>query len=241
MTDRTNTVARCTPQPAQHATSPADCATATATGTQRTSLKALALLALGRNTAATAHATEAEAARNTGEIQGYRLLRTAREVLLGIADAEGLEESVVDRLGNTDLRELEGASDDTVRAFLRALADTDDRNAGKRPKGYDTPAVCDGCGPVWLWPDICEQSDRREPNGWPAVMSCPWCFRRRAGQLFGRPDVRCQDCRHFVPNERNPRGGFGGCAADDTRGFLPFKSHGCADWRPIDGASSDDE
>ncbi len=159
-------------------------------------------------------------------------LREPRAEIRLVAEREGESLAAVDGLEAVDVEDCAGRTTDELRAYIRALADTADRDAGKRPTGYDTPAVCDGCGPVWLWPEVCEQSDRRAPNGWPVVMSCPWCFRRRAGQLFDRPDVKCQDCRHFVPNTRNPRGGFGGCAADDSRGFLPFKVHTCPDWQP---------
>ena len=43
-------------------------------------------------------------------------------------------------------------------------------DAGFAPVGYTKHCICEGCGPVLLWPTY--------PD---VVKACPWCFRRKAG------------------------------------------------------------
>lgn len=60
-------------------------------------------------------------------------------------------------------------------AYIAAIRDRLDREAGRVPPYYTTAAHCDGCGPVWLWP------------GAVRVIACPWCWNRFAGRFIPRP------------------------------------------------------
>lgn len=96
--------------------------------------------------------------------------------LLKVADAEGLPLALVRCLPDADVAACEGHPTVTVRTYLRALHRGADMDAGIIPAGYSQAAYCNGCGPVWLWPEA------------PAhVIACPWCFRRKAGRPFPRP------------------------------------------------------
>jgi hypothetical protein len=61
-------------------------------------------------------------------------------------------------------------------AYLRALHRGADMDAGIVPASYTQAAHCDGCGPVWLWPEAPSR-----------LIACPWCFRRKAGRPIPRP------------------------------------------------------
>lgn len=48
------------------------------------------------------------------------------------------------------------------------------------------------------------------------------------------PIVRCDTCKHFVPNHINPTGGLGDCAIDAPASAAlcwPWRETRCADWR----------
>jgi hypothetical protein len=93
-------------------------------------------------------------------------------------------------------------------------------DAGIVPPGWTTAAHCEGCGPVWLWPDAAR------------VRACPWCFRRNAGKRIPRPAVQCGDCVHYLPDPLNHDAGMGGCALGDVRARWPMQVHPCAEMRP---------
>jgi hypothetical protein len=100
-----------------------------------------------------------------------------RDKLLTLAASERIGPAIVHRLPVADLAECHGLPDDTLRAYLRALAQSERMDAGQVPPGYTVVARCPECGPVWL----------PEPLH-PAALSCPWCFRRRAGTPIPRPE-----------------------------------------------------
>jgi len=108
-----------------------------------------------------------------------------RSRLRSLAHAEGLPEALADSLPGADVAACDGLPDDTLRAYLRAVLRGASMDAGNVPEVYTQASRCDGCGPVWLWPDA--------P---PRVKACPWCFRRKAGRPIPRP---------FVENSEDPR------------------------------------
>ena len=147
-----------------------------------------------------------------------------RARLLTLAEADHLPADLVHALPDADVMTCKGETDATLTAFLRALQASRDMDQGLIPQGWGgaVAASCEHCGPVWLWP------------GAPArVQACPWCFRRRAGKWIPRPKVNCRDCKHFIPNARNPQAGGGDCAAGHD-GRWPMQLHRCDAWRPKD-------
>lgn len=150
----------------------------------------------------------------TTEVRGH---------LLSLAESEGMGAAHVHRLHADDVAACAGESDDTLRTYLRGLAEQHGMDAGIGPPGWTTAAHCEGCGPVWLWPDAAR------------VRACPWCFRRKAGKRIPRPPVRCGDCVHYLPDPLNPDAGMGGCALGAGRAYWPMRQHPCADMRPHHG------
>lgn len=142
-----------------------------------------------------------------------------RAHLLHLAESEGVDAAHVHRLHADDVTACAGQPDKTLRAYLRALVLGAGMDAGHVPLGWTTAAHCEGCGPVWLWPDAAR------------VRACPWCFRRKAGKPIPRPQVQCRDCRHFLPNAMNPAAGGGDCAAGNP-GHWPMQWHRCDAMRP---------
>jgi hypothetical protein len=143
-----------------------------------------------------------------------------RAHLLNLAESEGVDAAHVHRLHADDVAACAGESDDTLRAYLRGLAEQHGMDAGIVPPGWTTAAHCEGCGPVWLWPDAAR------------VRACPWCFRRNAGKRIPRPAVQCGDCVHYLPDPLNPGAGMGGCALGPGRAYWPMRRHTCGDMRP---------
>lgn len=144
---------------------------------------------------------------------------TIRAHLLHLAESEGVDAAHVHRLHADDVTACAGQPDKTLRAYLRGLVLGAGMDAGHVPPGWTTTAHCEGCGPVWLWPDAAR------------VRACPWCFRRKAGKPIPRPQVQCRDCRHFLPNAMNPAAGGGDCAAGRA-GHWPMQWHRCDAMRP---------
>ncbi len=85
-------------------------------------------------------------------------------------------DSLLAKLALGDVAELEAANDPLP--FLRSLAVasvwTDFRRQGIAPPGWDKPAHCARCGPVFLWATI-------------HVSGCPWCWNRLHGLRIPRP------------------------------------------------------
>ena len=146
-----------------------------------------------------------------------------RAHLLHLAESEGVEPAHVHRLHADDVAACAGESDNTLRAYLRALERDAGMDAGRVPLDWTTAAHCEGCGPVWLWPDAAR------------VRACPWCFRRKAGKRIPRPPVQCGDCIHYLPDPLNPGAGMGGCALGAGRADWPMRGHPCADMRAHHG------
>ena len=143
-----------------------------------------------------------------------------RAHLLHLAESEGVAASHVHRSHADDVAACAGESDNTLRAYLRGLEEQAGMDACRVPLGWTTAAHCEGCGPVWLWPDAAR------------VRACPWCFRRKAGKRIPRPAVQCGDCVHYLRDPLNPEAGIGGCALGDGRARWPMQAHRCGDMRP---------
>lgn len=141
--------------------------------------------------------------------------------LLTLAESEGVDPAHVHRLHADDVAACAGESDETLRTYLRGLERGAGMDAGRVPLGWATAAHCEGCGPVWLWPNAAR------------VRACPWCFRRKAGKSIARPPVQCGECVHYLPDPLNPEAGMGGCALGAGRGRWPMMRHQCADMRVI--------
>ncbi|MBB6186191.1 hypothetical protein [Rhodanobacter sp. MP7CTX1] len=115
-------------------------------------------------------------------------LKPLRAHLLALAAAEGMDVDHVHRLHGLDVAACIGLDDVQLAAYLSLLADTADRHAGRVPAG-DTAAIhCEGCGPVWIHPNIAAVLP--VVDGWPRALGCPWCFVRKAGDYIPRPPAR---------------------------------------------------
>jgi hypothetical protein len=146
---------------------------------------------------------------------------TMRDRLLEQCDAQGIARSLVLALERVDLAACAGHPEPVLAAYVRSLHATACLAAGNRPPGYDAPAWCAGCGPVWLW------------EGLPArVLACPWCQHRAAGVRLPRPPVSCEGCRHFLPDPLNPEAGMGGCGVTHKPAHYPGRQHVCASFAP---------
>lgn len=152
--------------------------------------------------------------------------REQRAHLLALAADEWLPAGLVHGLGDADVTACAGLPDETLRAYLHALEKAARMDAGMVPVDYSQAALCEGCGPVWLW------------QGAPArLKGCPWCFRRKVGKGFARPLVTCGACRHFLPDTINPAAGGGACGLGlpnrrGEAGRWPMTRRECGDYRP---------
>lgn len=145
--------------------------------------------------------------------------------LLAALRAECLPDSLLSR-DDAELWQLAALDGAGMRAYARALSRSAEMDAGTIPADYTQAALCEGCGPVWLW------------EGAPSrVKGCPWCFRRKAGRAFARPLVTCADCLHFQRDTVNPSAGIGACALGlpyrrAEVGRYPMARRECGDFRP---------
>lgn len=151
-----------------------------------------------------------------------------RARLLELADAYGYPRGLVDALNDAYRRELIAQDNDhgpALLALLSLLSDGALMRKGIRPPSFDTPALCQHCGPVWM-----PSSQTGEPrlDGWRHVPACPWCFVHRA---FQRPQVMPSTCQHWKPDSVNPGGGRGAC---DCGRFWPGQKTTCKDFKPIE-------
>lgn len=125
--------------------------------------------------------------------------RLAELLAAACADLAIKPSDLKDALSEHDLAALRRAEVDSgaLVAFARCMIARREMEEGKRPKHYTARAVCQLCGPVWLW---CSGK----------VQGCPWCWNRAADKPIPRPDaVRCADCVHF---ERFDHPNLGHCA-----------------------------
>ena len=134
----------------------------------------------------------------------------ARVRLRELADAEGFPTSLVDALTVADLEGCDGLTDDTLRAYLRCLRDSDLREHGKVPPDETATAICRSCGPVWVAPEVAAVAPKI--GGFARLLGCPWCHINRT--IIPRPKVKCSECRRFVADTVNPAAGIGTCLAD---------------------------
>jgi hypothetical protein len=148
---------------------------------------------------------------------------TIRTRLIEVATAACADPELVHRLTTADLAECDGLPDAVLLAYVRALADADLRERGKRPADETAAALCRSCGPVWLAPEVASVAPMTA--GWPRVLGCPWCHvaNRRA---IPRPPVACGNCRHFARDAINPGAGMGICGAGKGMHY-PMARHTC--------------
>jgi hypothetical protein len=154
-----------------------------------------------------------------------------RAQLYAIARAEFIDARLIDRITPADLAECDGCSLDTLRAYVRALHATEQRERGRKPEAETAVVFCRSCGPVWLSPEVARVAPA--VDGWPRVLGCPWCHVRNR-KAIPRPPVNCDGCIHFSRDSVNPAGGMGRCQLGLAGRTLPFPhaERECADWRP---------
>ena len=150
-----------------------------------------------------------------------------------LADAEGIDPAHVAALTAADLEDCVGESDDFLRSYLAALADSALRNRGHVPEGATAAALCAHCGPIWLHPSVAAVAP--VVAGWPRVLGCPWCHVANAAAI-PRPSVTCGACRHFMRDTVNPAEGIGRCARGVTprseeSALYPRAQRRCAQFR----------
>ncbi|HET8635772.1 MAG TPA: hypothetical protein VFL96_02895 [Acidobacteriaceae bacterium] len=167
--------------------------------------------------------------------------------LLALAEAEGIDPGIVHRLPESEIAAIAdqcpgiepkdgGQGRKRAIAYLRALATTAVMQAGRLPDGFDTPALCRRCGPVWL--PRAQVAMLEVVNGWPRALGCPWCFvRLPGGRRIPRPRVACAQCRHYQPDPINPQG-MGRCEIDANNGGTnwPHEERTCKSFEPGGGA-----
>ena len=161
-------------------------------------------------------------------------IRQFRAALLTLADAMGLDHTIVHRLTTADLADCAGFPAEALRAYLLMLDDTATRRAGKIPKGDTATIHCAHCGPVFAHPATA--SVLPIVDGWPRALGCPWCFIRKAGLQVPRPEVTCSICEHFQRAPMNLEGGVGRCilAASHSHDLptYPGCARRCGSWHP---------
>lgn len=162
---------------------------------------------------------------------------TMRAELLEAARPEGINRDIIHALPDIELQatveQLAQCPADTrdgvVRAYIRALRDTAEQDAGRVPPGPHAMALCRHCGAVWIASDVVAVLPVVE--GVARCLGCPWCHVRIAGGYIPRPKVTCAGCKHFTPDTVNPAGGLGTCASGHKARF-PNEQHRCSEWRP---------
>ena len=111
-----------------------------------------------------------------------------RRKVSAVARDAAIPTTVVQRIDDNELCQWSGFADNpaALRVWLQTLAEDDAMRRGIRPRGYDAPAFCRRCGPVWLPHEQVALLD--VVNGWPQVIGCPWCFvHLPEGQDIPRP------------------------------------------------------
>ncbi|SFN14905.1 hypothetical protein [Dokdonella immobilis] len=189
-------------------------ATARATGTQQTSLKVLALLALGRTN--TRNKSAAEGGKPAQQTPVFDPAFVAQESdvrgrLIRIAEADLFNVALLDSQEADDLALLANLDDNGLRGFLQCIHDDSLRVHGHCLPDDTARALCRSCGPVWIGPEVAALAPIIE--GWPRVLGCPWCHVKNR-QAMRRPAINCGDCRHFIPDPVNPGAGMGRCGID---------------------------
>jgi hypothetical protein len=142
-----------------------------------------------------------------------------RDRLARLCHDEHIDRAIVDRLTAADVDACADLTDETLRAYLRALRDRGLREQGKRSAAETTPAMCRSCGPIWLAPEVAAAAPM--VAGWPRVLGCPWCHVRNR-KAIPRPSVACDGCERFVRDSINPSAGMGSCPINLATKTLPF-------------------
>ena len=164
------------------------------------------------------------------EPAGMLALLAQRDRLHRLADAEGIDPALIDRLDDDDLTGCIGLSTDTLAAYVRALRDSDLRERGKVPADETARALCRSCGPVWVAPEVAAVAP--VVDSWPRLLGCPWCHVKNRKAMC-RPQVRCGDCQHFACDTVNPAQGMGHCSAGcDPERPYPIVKHECSRFSP---------
>jgi hypothetical protein len=215
------------------------------------------------------------AADDSGELPAWRQAREERAAILEFeaglsreqAKAEaarmhpapetwhGFTRAELQARAHPDERADLAADPDALAAFAFALRLQAMRERGERPEHYTRAALCETCGPVWLFPGEAER-----------VRACPWCVNTASGlpiprppadpagaggpfpdqrakgrQMFSAAPVACSECRHWCPNSISPRGGLGSCqiqapASGRPGSLWPRGEIYCNAWQPREGA-----
>ena len=90
-----------------------------------------------------------------------------------IADSEGMESTLIRSLPGEDVVACENLSDEVLRAYLRALSESELRKQGAVPADETAIALCRHCGPIWTHPQVAAIAPK--VDGIPYVLGCPWC------------------------------------------------------------------
>jgi hypothetical protein len=164
-------------------------------------------------------------------LSGYAL----RARLADLADSETISRAVADAVPDNELTDLGSLSDDTLRAYLRALRDADLRARGQCPPDESARAMCAKCGPVWVHP--CVAAVAPMVDNWARVLGCPWCHLKNRRSI-PRPSVACGTCQQFKRDPMNSPGGLGSCSVRRTQQPseplpYPFAPRTCAEWCPL--------
>ena len=108
-----------------------------------------------------------------------------RAKLESLALDEGIAAASVRSLPTVDVEACAELSDDTLRAYVRALRDSALRKRGMVPHDEIAAIRCVHCGPVYAAPEVA----RVLPviRGLPTAAGCPWCRVRARGLPFPKP------------------------------------------------------
>lgn len=221
-------------------------ATGSATGTQQTSLKALALLALGRTNTLNKGAIEGGKPAQQTPVFDPTFVAQESDVrgrLIRIAEADLINVALLDSQDADDLVSLVSRDDNGLRGFLHCLHDDSLRVRGQCPPDETARTLCRSCGPVWIAPEVAALAPIID--GWPRVLGCAWCHVKNR-QAMPRPAVNCGDCRHFVPDTVNPGAGMGRCGIDrepkaSEPMHYPDASRECKTFKPMEARSCQQE